>query len=412
MKSIASLFTNIATAFVVAALLASCNGVGSSGTSADAPPDLKATAGDSQVTLTWTPQPDVEYWLFYAPVAGVTTSNWASLGGRAVVNVSSPYVLSGLVNGSTYSFTMNGRKKGGPGGPGAPTQVAVPRLAGSVWSAGPALGTTTLNGVAAGAITAGNSTVAVGNGGAIYSAIAGAAAVVRTNPAGAADLNAVAFGSSGYVTVGAAGTILLSTDAITFTAQTSNTTNTLYGVVSNGVAGFVAVGAGGTVLNSADGKTWTVATSGTTNDLYAITLGSGRYIAAGKNGTLITSTDTTTWTTVTLTATDDLRGAAVGTNATTSTVLFVAVGAAGTLFSSTDGTTWTKQTPISANDFAAVIYGGQFVAVGNAGSIYTSSDGTTWKSQTSGTTSDLKGSTRSSAGYTAVGATGTNLFSF
>jgi Fibronectin type III domain len=410
MKSIASLFTNIATGFVFAVLLASCNGVGSSGSSADAPPDLRATAGDSQVTLTWTPQPDVEYWLFYAQGTGVTTSNWASIGGRAVVNVSSPYVLSGLVNGTTYSFTINGRKKGGPGGPGAPTQVAAPRLAGSQWSAGPALGTGTLNGVAAGAITAGNSTVAVGNGGAIYSAIAGAAPVVRTNPAGAADLNAIAFGSSGYVTVGAAGTILLSTDAIAWTAQTSNTTNTLYGIVNNGAAGFVAVGAGGTVLNSADGKTWTAATSGTTNDLYAVTLGSGRYVAVGKNGTLITSTDTTTWTAATLATTSDLRGVVVGSNGTAT--LFVAVGAAGTLFTSTDGTTWTKQTPISANNFAAVIYGGQFVSVGNAGSIYTSTDGITWTSQTSGTTSDLKGVTRSSAGYTAVGAAGTNLFSF
>jgi hypothetical protein len=406
MKSIALFLSS----FILALTLAGCGS--NSGSSADAPPDLKAVAGDAQVTLTWTPQPDVEYWLFYAPGNNVTTSNWASIGGRAVLDVSSPYVLSGLINGSTYSFTINGRKKGGPGGPGSPTQVAVPRLAGSVWSAGAALGTATLNGVAAGVITAGNSTATVGNGGAIFSSIAGATALARTNPAGAADLNAIAFGASGYVAVGAAGTILLSTDALTWTAQTSNTTNTLYGIVNNGASGFVAVGAGGTILNSADGKTWTVATSGTTNDLYAITLGSGRYVAVGKGGTLLTSSDTTTWVAVTVDTTNDLRGVVAGTNATTTTILYVAVGASGTLLTSTDAAAWTKQTPISANNLAAVIYGGQFVSVGNAGSIYTSTDGTTWTSQTSGTTSDLKAVTRSTAGYTAVGAAGTNLFSF
>ena len=89
------------------------------------------------------------YWLFFAAAEGVTTRNWNSLtGGAARLNVFSPYVLTGLTNGVTYSFTMDGRTDGGPGGPGAPTVTAVPRLAGVSWTAGGSLGSLDMQGIA------------------------------------------------------------------------------------------------------------------------------------------------------------------------------------------------------------------------------------------------------------------------
>ena len=92
--------------------------------------------------------------------------------------------------------------------------------------------------------------------------------------------------------------------------------------------------------------------------------------------------------------------------------MFVAIGAAGTVLTSSDGLTWTPRSAISANTMNAVAFGGQFVAVGNAGSIYTSLDGITWQAQASGTVNDLTALVRTSSGYLAVGAAGTNLTSF
>jgi hypothetical protein len=418
MKRIAGFIATLFAIFSIAAVLNACNS--GSGSSAEAPPDLSAAAGDARVTLTFTQAPGVEYWLFYAPVAGVTTSNWASLNGRAITRISSPYTLSGLVNGTTYSFTINGRKDGGPGGPGSPTQTAIPRLAGAVWSVGTPLGTTSLNAVATGVLTtnsvANNTTVTVGAGGVIFSAIGGEKTTARTNPVGVTDLNGVAYGSLGYVAVGAAGTILFSADAITWAAQTSNTTNNLNAVISNAAGGYLAVGAGGTLLTSADGKTWVVGTSGTTNELYGLSYLLGQYTAVGAAGTLITSVDSTTWKTITIDTTNALRhvtvGSAIPAGATAAVTLWVAVGDAGTLFTSADAVTWTKQTPISAATFNGVSFGGQFVAVGSGGAIYTSTTGITWAPQSSGTTSDLKAITHNSLGYTAVGGAGANLFSF
>ena len=112
-----------------AAALVSC---GNKGSEADPPPDFTAIPGDGIVTIAFTAAPGVDYWLFYAPGTSVTTSNWSSIGGMAVINVTSPYTVTGLANNTTYSFTVNGRKSGGPGGPGAPTKVATPRLAGRI----------------------------------------------------------------------------------------------------------------------------------------------------------------------------------------------------------------------------------------------------------------------------------------
>lgn len=397
------------------AIMAVLNGCSSNASSADPAPDFKAVAGDGAVTLTWTMEPDVEYWLFYAVGDSVTTANWLSTGGHAITNTKSPYTIAGLVNGIKYSFTMNGRKNGGPGGPGAPTQVVTPRFAGASWTVGTPLGSGKLNGASAVA----SSNIIVGSGGAIYASIAGAAAAAQTNPAAPADLNAVAYNGLGFVAVGAAGTAVFSADATTWVTRTSGTVADLYGVASVGSGSAVAVGAGGTIINSADGATWAAASSATAQNLYAVTYGNGMYVAVGAGGTVVTSTDGATWKAVAVNTTRDLRGVTFGiliittgtgtAATTTSTNIFVATGAAGTVLTSNDGATWTVRPPMSTNNINAVAFGGQFVAVGNAGSIYTSADGSSWQAQTSGTVNDLTAITRTSNGYIALGTAGTNL---
>lgn len=104
-----------------------------------------------------------------------------------------------------------------------------------------------------------------------------------------------------YVAVGASGTIITSSDGITWTSRTSGTANNLNSVVCgyNSSFGCVAVGSNGTILTSPDGITWTSRTSGTTNKLNDIALYNGSYTVAGDSGTLLTSTNSTTWTTQT-----------------------------------------------------------------------------------------------------------------
>ena len=400
------------------AISAVVGGCSNSSVSADPPPDFTAIPGDGVVTLAWTAAPDVEYWLFYASGSSVTSSNWSSIGGKAVINAKSPYSITGLANNSTYSFTMNARKNGGPGGAGAPTQVVTPRFAGAKWTVGTPLGSGKLNGVSAVSTT----NVIVGAGGTIFAGANGTVATARTNPAAFADLNAVAHGGLGFVAVGAAGTVVFSTDAMTWTAKTSGTVADLYAVATPGTGAFVAVGAGGTTIFSADATSWRTVTSATTQNLNAATFGNGRYVAVGVAGAIVTSTDGVTWATVASNTTSDLRAVALGTfvtttgtgvaATTTTTNVFVAMGAAGTVLTSSDGLIWISRSPISTNTVNAVAFGGQFVAVGNSGSIFTSVDGITWTAQVSGTSNNLTALARTASGYTAVGVAGTVLTSF
>lgn len=393
-------------------------GCGSKGSSADYPADFKVTPGDSAVIVTWTAEPDVEYWVFFGPGEGITTSNWITMGGTVIPNTRSPQIVTGLTNGSTYSFTINARKDGGPGGSGAPTQVATPQLAGANWAPGTPLGTGRLNGVASGNVLTGYARVTVGEGGAIYANIAGAEATMPANPAAPADLNAVWYATLGFVAAGADGTILYSADGTTWTAPTSGTTATLYGGTSVGGGGYIAVGAAGTLVGSSDGQSWSLVSSGTTQDLHGATFGNGRYVAVGANGAIVTTGDGVTWGAVPSGSATDLRGVAYAgllttiDDVTVVTHRYVAVGLAGTVLTSGDGQTWTVQPPISTIDLTAVSYGGQFVAVGKSGSIFTSPDGITWTTRASGTASDLAAVTRTLSGYTAVGDMGTIVSSF
>jgi predicted small lipoprotein YifL len=392
------------------------SGCGSKGHSANPPSDLAATAGDSRVTLTWTMASGSDYWIFYAPATSISVDNWTSLpGAKAIQNVSSPLIVSGLINGTTYAFTMDARVNNGPGGSGSPSITAVPRMAGSTWTVGTAIGTGNLNAVTNGTVgatkTGGTIFMAAGAGGKIASSQDGATWTTLTSNT-AVDLNAITFGGATYVAAGAGGAIVYSSDGTTWAAETSATTNNLYGLASNGASLIVGVGATGTIVYSSNGgANWATAVSGTTNDLLAVAYGNGRYVAVGSGGTLLTSTDAVNWTVSTSTTSLDLKSVTYGTNATTSTTLFVAVGASGALVASTDGVTWTAYGSLPVTSVNGITYGSQFVLVGDAGIIYTSTTGTSWQVQSSGASNNLKAVTHSPAGYSTVGAIGTNLLS-
>jgi hypothetical protein len=378
-------------------LLAGC---GNQGKAADPPATIQATSGDSSAVVSFSMDPGAEYWLFYAPSSSLTSTNFTSVaGGMVITNVVSPQVVTGLTNGTTYYFTINGRTNHGPGGPGTSLVSATPRPAGNVWNPGQSLVAGDLRGATFGTVF-----VVVGANGAMFSTPDGASWTalnyVVTN-----DLNAVFYGNGRYVAIGAGGVALLSTDAITWTAVSSGTPNNLNAGASNGAV-YVAVGASGTFTVSADGTTWEVRDTGTSNDLYGLTLGNGVWVAVGANGVIVTSTDAATWQAVASQTSSDLRAVTYSVTAAT----FVAVGAGGTVVTSPDGVNWTSRGPIASTLLTGVSFGSQFAAVGNNGSIFTSADGINWQAAPSGTTSNLNTVAFGNFRFLAAGAAGTNLY--
>lgn len=396
-----------------------------SNTPPDAPTGLTVQARESSAVVTWTADPGVEYWLFYAPksVAPTTTDmskGWTDLAGsNVVIRVQSPVTVVNLANDTEYVFTVNGRINGGPGGKGATLTYATPRAAGAQWT----LSASSLNGAQGlRAITYGSVYVAAGAGGALVTSLDGLQYTTADSTTNR-QLNGATF-LGNYKLVGDSGTILASADAITWTAQVSNTTQHLYGVGHNGLATTVAVGAAGTILTSSDGSTWTRAVSNTVSDLYAVaysSLNGGLWIAVGAGGVMLQSTDASTWNPINSGTTADLRGVSyallpLATGQSTATSVFVAVGTGGTIITSGDGSIWAPSAAMPMNlstvNWNAVTYGTQFMVVGSGGNILTSKDGSTFTaSDPTGTTQELFAVARGYLGYSAAGAAGTVLLS-
>ena len=74
-----------------------------------APTDVAALPGNGQITLSWTPVSGAtSYNIYWATSSGVTKSNGAKISGAT-----SPYIHSGLSNGSTYYYVITAVNVGG-----------------------------------------------------------------------------------------------------------------------------------------------------------------------------------------------------------------------------------------------------------------------------------------------------------
>lgn len=330
-------------ALLLSVLLAACGGKGQS---AGPPTDLTVQSnGDTQVTLNWTAQPGVQYWVLCAPGDAIDSKSWAStVGGNAystardgagIYNgdtslagqlVTPPFNVTGLRNDVKYAFTVNARTNGGPGGVGATPVTQTPRLAGQSWSSlGNLPNSANIRAVTYGAIPSPLNTayaaylfVAVGDGGALYTSADNQKTwVSRSLPAAAAgrQLNDVTYAYGRFVAIGDAGTVVYSTDGVTWTASTVNSavslSNTSLKAMTFSGATLMAVGQGGTVLTSGDGITWTAQATNITQNLNAVA------ISPGVTTTLPAVTSTVTY--------------------------WIAVGDAGAVYTSLDGITWTAQ---------------------------------------------------------------------
>ena len=344
----------------------------------------------------------------YAAAGSVSTDSgtphiWAR-NSDGSVSLGSPYVLTGLTNGTTYSFSINGRTDSGPGGAGSPSIAVTPRPGGSTWTmGGTTMGSGALRSVAYRMVTTTSGTtvtntptyLAVGDANALYKSVDGKSWTPVSGATGDFKSSVYLNTTVGFVVVGGGGAAYHSTDLASWNAGSSGTSQTLHAVASNGAV-VVAVGDNGTIRYSSDGGTWTAASSvPTTQALYGVSYSSaGLWLAVGANGTLLTSSDGSTWTDktssiATLVSGKTLRSVAstllTSVTAVTSGVYsYAIVGDAGTVLTSRDGTNWSAvtPTPTSADLTAVVGSASQFLAVGTGGTVITSSDGTTWAAPT------------------------------
>lgn len=411
---------------VITLLLQGC--FGSGGSSAPPPNNVVVAAKDSRVVVTWDMAPGVEYWIFRAVGSGITPTTCSSMPScSTTLKVTSPLTVSGLLfNGTTYSFTINGRINGGPGGAGSPAIQATPRLAGATWSTGTALGATTiLHGVAYGGVFVAAGTT--GTSSALFSSADGKTWSTLTNPTTATNFNAVTYDSlnANYLSAGQNGTVIALTPASSSlgTTQTiGTTTNELFAITNNGAGFIVATGASGTIITRNASGTWTLPaatiitpTIATSITLNGVAYGNSTFVAVGTAGTVLRSPDGINWTSAT-SGTNNLMGVTYGLEAG----VFVAVGVSGTVLTSPDGITWTPKltattTIPGTTQLNSVTYsaGRRFVAVANDGSIYYSeyaSAGAAWTQAVlpSGTLNAV--TTGGLYDYSAVGAAGLNLY--
>jgi len=476
-------------ALLLTVLLAACGGKGQS---ASPPTDLTVQSnGDTQVTLNWTAQPGLQYWVMCAPGNTIDAKSWAtttggnayssSRDGAGIYNgdtslagqlVTPPFNVAGLRNDVTYSFTVNARVNGGPGGAGATPVTVTPRLAGQTWSSlGSVPNASHIRGMAYGLVPsplnaayAAFMFVAVGDGGAVFSSLDNQKTWTnRSLPAAVAgrQLNDVTYAFGRFVAVGEAGTIVYSTDGVTWTASTINSTTSLSNTNLTAMAfsgsTLMAVGQGGTVLTSGDGVTWTAQATNITQNLNAVAISpsvtttipaattvSAFWIAVGDAGAVYVSSDGITWTAQNVgleSVTGAWRGVSVLAN-TTSTLdcglgspavtsvsisySIALVGDGGKVATAGPTLAWTLSTLSGGSRLNRVISpAGQFVAVGDAGAVYTgalSADASsiTWSApRSSGTTNNLYGLIRYgkdaaltySNSYIAYGQGGVTLFS-
>lgn len=398
---------------------------GGNGSSAPAPTGFTVTPGEQSVTVTWNDDPTVEYWLIYNADTSITANPTPTGPHTWVLGVTSPYTLTGLTNGTTYAFAMNGRINGGPGGPSTPSLTAVPRPAGGTWT----YDTTTPNAqmfstdAMTGIAYDGSANyLAVGNdptNGPVYTGTVGSTSSIVWTNIGPQTIpfNAVAYWEStdGFVAVGNGGHC----QGTSFVTPTCTSTPGInwYGVASNGTQA-IMVGSNGNIYQASIGAAFVPATGsplpGAPN-LYGVAYVGSIWVAVGQNGAIYSSVDGNTWTAANVSGTPSTSTlysvAAYGSTA-------VAVGASGAVVTSADtGVTWIAQTPISGNQLNAVnLSSDQILVVGNGGLVYTSPLSTTpiWTTvptSSTQTTSNLTAVTGSSSAYYAVGGGGTSIWS-
>ncbi len=327
------------------------------------PTGVQTYGGDGAVSLVWTPQPGVEYWVFHAQDPSLsTTGNWTNLLAAGVIeNAATPTILCGLINNPSPPsyfpptfFSINARTGTAAGGPGSALVSANPRPAGgpeAPWVPGTTI-PASFTAITYGAITpcgyagrpASGRFVAVGPAGTIYfSSISPNIA----GPLSEAQGNVTMSWAQASVPNG------FSEDLLGVAAIVTGYANPY----SPGLI-FVAVGKGGTVLRSFDGQTWQqIFGIPTTNNLNAVASSGGTFLAVGDAGVVLASNDGgLTWNSIS-SATAVSVNTLNAIRCAVSSASCVAVGTNGTsLWTGNSGATWSL-IPVGVNNWTKIAYG-------------------------------------------------------
>jgi len=419
------------------------------GSSAPPPPWLPSTEGDGRVKLEWIATPGVDYWLFTATDPSLTAFNWTGLpNAHAYANAATPFYMCGLIDDTAYYFATNGRTGGGPGGSSSPTISAMPYNAStsSHWRASTTpptqdvygVGYTSLTTCSNNATSATGSFAAVGAGGAIFTSSDGKIWNTRTSPLStdlyavtgyAANQNNPANPARRWVAVGAGGASVYSLDDTSWTnGATYDSAKPALRSITHVAGTFTAVGDLGTILSTTDGITWAPHSSDLTSsplpNLNGVTHGA-IYVAVGDNGTILTSADGNSWKAKTPATPIAGNLRQVTFFGSTYGSIYVAVGDAGTIVTSIDGgATWITQTaPAGSPNLVGItaesravdtttavadpslnfISTAQFVAIDSTGNAYTSVNGYNWSPAIPTGATSLNALVSSGFGYVAAG---------
>jgi len=222
------------------------------------------------------------------------------------------------------------------------------------------------------------------------------------------DFNSVYYENNKYYITGDFGTLLSSSDVITWNAENINyiwnskELRMTYGYnnLVKGASKYVLVGDVGTIASSVDAVTWTKETSGINTRLHDVVYATDQYIAVGAYGVALTSADATEWELQDTETEAFLRSAAV----LGSTI--VTVGDDGVILTSTDAISWIQQTSGTTKDlYTVTLQGSNLYAAGEDGILLSSTDAVTWTPIATGITREIQGlAYNGSSKYVAVSA--------
>jgi photosystem II stability/assembly factor-like uncharacterized protein len=250
--------------------------------------------------------------------------------------------------------------------------------------------------------------VAVGNGGSIVTSTNRVSWIQRFSRPNA-QFSSVVFSEGRFLAVGSSfwgtGLIAQSPDAVSWELRSLPEAGFLY-AAAYGENRWVAVGIQGIVV-SEDGQDWRKIPipmgSWPLND---VAFADDRFMAVGNEGRLVTSDDGVSWAPSEGGAVETLQSITHGNGR------WVAVGIRGVIRTSTDGRLWVTAESGTPDRLEAVDWDGRrFVATGENGTLLSSADGLEWTLRSEGSTRDLDGMTVADGTIVIVGKGGTILTS-